>query len=152
MLLRPSRIDLSPDVGPKARTRVQRTARVRPVATVAGGDGGLAICEVASESKPDKWYTVYEQRDGTLFCACPDFIYRRRSLGEECKHLRGLRLQGLLEIVEPTCRRTTSDLSLPRFLIMDIPEVPDAARNDQSHDHAGRPRNRRRGRRKRPIV
>jgi hypothetical protein len=152
MPLLPARIDLSPDLVPKARTRVQRTARVRPVASVGGGDSGLAICDVASESKPDKWYTVYEQRDGTLFCACPDFIYRRRSQGEECKHLRGLRLQGLLEIVEPTCRRTTSDLSLPRFLIMDIPEEPDATRSDQSHHYTGRPRHGRRRGRKRPVV
>ena len=61
------------------------------------------------------------------------YIYRRRRRGEECKHLRGLRLQGLLQVIEPARRRVTSDLSLPRFLILDIPEVSDATRSDPSH-------------------
>jgi hypothetical protein len=152
MPLRPASIDLSPEPNPKTRTRVQRTERVRRVARGTAEDAGLAICEVASESKPDKWYTVYEQQDGTLFCGCPDYIYRRRARGEECKHLRELRLQGLLQVVEPARQRVTSDLSLPRFLILDIPEVSDATRSDQSHHYTGRPRNRRRRRRKRPVV
>ncbi len=58
MPLWPARIDLGPDAHPEVRTRVQQTARVRPVARGIGEHDGFAICEVASESTPDKWYTV----------------------------------------------------------------------------------------------
>jgi hypothetical protein len=84
------------------------------------------VCQVASRTKPDIWYTVYVD-GGRLFCACPDFVHRRRHRGEECKHLRGLREEygfsaGMLArdgaIPMPS---SGSELSLPRFLIIDIP-------------------------------
>jgi hypothetical protein len=64
---------------------------------------------------------------GTLFCACPDFVHRRRRRGEECKHLRGLREEYGFSASMPASDRaipipsSVSELSLPRFLIIDIP-------------------------------
>jgi hypothetical protein len=64
---------------------------------------------------------------GTLFCACPDFVNRRRQRGEECKHLRGLREEHGFSAGMPARDRaipiasSVSELSLPRFLIIDIP-------------------------------
>jgi hypothetical protein len=64
---------------------------------------------------------------GALFCACPDFVNRRRHRGEECKHLRGLRKEHGFNVGAPVADRaipipsSVSELSLPRFLIVDIP-------------------------------
>jgi hypothetical protein len=88
-----------------------------------GPEGGLVVCEVASQSAPDTWYLVYETEDGSLFCTCPDYLYRRRRRGEECKHLRGLRAQDLIDTTVAAPRsRQVSDLSLPRILILDLAE------------------------------
>jgi hypothetical protein len=63
---------------------------------------------------------------GTLFCACPDFVNRRRHRGEECKHLRGLREEHGFSAGATEADRaipipsSVSELSLPRFLIIDI--------------------------------
>jgi hypothetical protein len=65
-----------------------------------------------------------------LFCACPDFVNRRRHRGEECKHLRGLREEhGFSASATETdsaipIPSSVSELSLPRFLIIDIPGGP----------------------------
>ena len=72
-------------------------------------------------------YTVYVVEGGTLFCACPDFVHRRRHRGEECKHLRGLReehgfnagMSGRDSAIPMPS--SVSEISLPRFLIIDIP-------------------------------
>jgi hypothetical protein len=59
---------------------------------------------------------------GALFCACPDFVYRRRHRGEECKGLRGLREENGFSAGTPAADSTipipssVSELSLPRFL------------------------------------
>jgi hypothetical protein len=88
------------------------------------------VCEVASPTRPDVWYTVYVVEDGTLFCACPDFVHRRRHRGEECKHLRGLREEHGFSAGMPTrdsaipTPSSVSELSVPRFLIIDIPGGP----------------------------
>jgi len=72
-------------------------------------------------------YTVYVVEGGTLFCACPDFVHRRRHRGEECKHLRGLREEHGFSAGVPArdsaipMPSSVSELSLPRFLIIDIP-------------------------------
>jgi hypothetical protein len=64
---------------------------------------------------------------GTLFCACPDFVNQRRHRGEECKHLRGLREELGFSPSAPAAvsaipiPSSVSELSLPRFLIIDIP-------------------------------
>jgi hypothetical protein len=63
---------------------------------------------------------------GTLFCACPDFVNRRRHRGEECKHLRGLLEEHGFNASMPArdsaipIPSSVSELSLPRFLIIDI--------------------------------
>jgi hypothetical protein len=86
-----------------------------------------AVCEVASRTRPDIWYTVYRVEGGTLFCACPDFVNRRRHRGEECKHLLGLREKHGFSAGTPEADSaipipsSVSELSLPRFLIIDIP-------------------------------
>ena len=86
-----------------------------------------AVCEVASRTRPDIWYTVYIVDGGALFCACPDFVHRRRHRGEECKHLRGLREEHGFSAATPTrdiaipMPSSVLQLSLPRFLIIDIP-------------------------------
>ena len=88
------------------------------------------MCEVASRTRPDIWYTVYRLESGTLFCACPDFVYQRRHRGEECKHLRGLREEYGFTPSAPAADSaipvpsSVSALSLPRFLIIDIPGGP----------------------------
>ena len=85
------------------------------------------MCEVASQTRPDIWYRVYLVEGGALFCACPDFVNRRRHRGEECKHLRGLREEHGFSAGPPEADRavpipsSVSELSLPRFLIIDIP-------------------------------
>jgi hypothetical protein len=64
---------------------------------------------------------------GTLFCACPDYVHRRRHRGEECKHLRGLREEHGFSAGVPAADRaipipsSVCELSMPRFLIIDIP-------------------------------
>ena len=68
-------------------------ARPVPPARAGGPWGGRAMCQVASRTRPDVWYTVYVAEGGTLFCTCPDFVHRRRHRGEECKLLRRARLQ-----------------------------------------------------------
>jgi hypothetical protein len=113
----------------RPRAAVPQTEDVRPIppARPRGPRGGRAVCQVASRTKPDIWYTVYIVEGGRLFCSCPDFVHRRRHRGEECKHLRGLREEygfttGMLArdsaIPIPS---SVSELSLPRFLIIDIP-------------------------------
>jgi hypothetical protein len=85
------------------------------------------VCQVASRTKPDIWYTVYMVEGGALFCACPDFVHRRRHRGEECKHLRGLREEHGFGAGIPAADSaipipsSVSELSLPRLLIIDIP-------------------------------
>ena len=76
----------------RPRVSVPQAEDVRPVppARARGPRGGRAVCQVASRTRPDVWYTVYVAEGGTLFCACPDFVHRRRLRGEECKHLCGL--------------------------------------------------------------
>ena len=79
--------------------------------------------EIASQSAPDTWYAVYETENGSLFCTCPDYLYRHRRRGEECKQFRGLRAQGLINTTVTAARsRRVSDLSLPRILILDLTE------------------------------
>jgi len=77
----------------RPRVAVPQAEDVRPIppARARGPRGGRAVCQVASRTRPDIWYTVYIVEGGALFCACPDFVHRRRHRGEECKHLRGLR-------------------------------------------------------------
>jgi hypothetical protein len=83
------------------------------------------VCEVASRTRSDIWYTVYVE-GGVLFCTCPDFVQRRRHGGEECKHLRGLREEHGFSAGTPEADSaipipsSVSELSLPRFLIIDI--------------------------------
>jgi hypothetical protein len=85
------------------------------------------VCQVASRTRPDIWYTVYRVEGRTLFCTCPDFVHRRRHRGEECKHLRGLREEHGFGAGTPAADSaipipsSVSELSLPRFLIIDIP-------------------------------
>jgi hypothetical protein len=63
---------------------------------------------------------------GTLFCARTSSICRRHR-GEECKHLRGLREEHGFSPSAPAADSaipipsSVSELSLPRFLIIDIP-------------------------------
>ena len=82
------------------------------------------MCEVASRTRPDIWYTVYIVEGGALFCACPDFVNRRRHRGEECKHLRGLREEHGFSMSARDSAipmpSSVSEISLPRFLIIDI--------------------------------
>ena len=102
---------------------------VRPVpkARSRGPRGGRAVCQVASRTRPEIWYTVYIVESGTLLCACLDFVHRRRHRREECKHLRGLREEhGFSAGMRAADRAipipsSVSGLSLPRFLIIDIP-------------------------------
>ena len=112
----------------RPRAAVPQAEDVRPVppARARGPRGGRAVCQVVSRTKRDIWYTVYIVDGGALFCACPDFVHRRRHRGEECKHLRGLREEhgfsaGMRArdsaIPMPS---SVSQLSLPRFLIIDI--------------------------------
>ena len=116
-------IDLIDDPHPHPRIRVNCAPGVRPRPGRRGPGGGLVVCEVASQSAPDTWYLVYEMETGSLFCTCPDYLYRRRRRGEECKHLRGLRAQGLIDTMAAAERsRQVSDLSLPRILILDLAE------------------------------
>jgi hypothetical protein len=97
---------------------------VRPIprARAGGPRGGPAVCEVASRTKRDTWYTVYLVDGGTLFCSCPDFIHRRRHRGDECKHLRGLREEHGFSVSAPATDSaipipsSVAELSLPRFL------------------------------------
>ena len=111
---------------------VPQAEDVRPVppALARGLRGGRAVWQVASRTRPDIWYTVYIVEDGTLFCACPDFVHRRRHRGEECKHLRGLREELGFSPSAPAAvsaipiPSSVSELSLPRFLIIDIPGGP----------------------------
>ena len=85
------------------------------------------MCQVASRTRPDIWYSVYIVEGGALFCACLDFVHRRRHRGEECKHLRGLREEHGFSAATPArdiaipMPSSVSQLSLPRFLIIDIP-------------------------------
>jgi hypothetical protein len=111
------------------RAAVPQAEDVRPVspARARGPRGGRAVCEVASRTRPDIWYTVYIVEGETLFCTCPDFVHRRRHRGEECKHLRGLREEHGFDADMPAADRaipipsSVAELSLPRFLIIDIP-------------------------------
>ena len=113
----------------RPRTAVPQADDVRPIpqARARGPRGGRAVCEVASRTRPDIWYTVYIVDGGALFCACPDFVHRRRHRGEECKHLRGLREEHGFSASAPAAvsaipiPSSVSELSLPRFLIIDIP-------------------------------
>ena len=113
----------------RPRVSVPQTEDVRPVppAHARGPRGGRAVCQVASRTRPDIWYTVYTVEGGALFCACPDFVNRRRHRGEECKHLRGLREEYGFSASMPAedsaipIPSSVSELSLPRFLIIDIP-------------------------------
>ena len=111
------------------RAAVPQAEDVRPVppARSRGPRGGWAVCQVASRTRPDIWYTVDIVEGGALFCACPDFVNRRRHRGEECKHLRGLREEHGFSAGMPArdsaipMPSSVSQLSLPRFLIIDIP-------------------------------
>ena len=113
----------------RPRVSVPQTEDVRPVpsARARGHWGGRAACQVASRTRPDIWYTVYIVEGGALFCACPDFVNRRRHRGEECKHLCGLREEHGFSAGAPVADSaipspsSVSELSLPRFLIIDIP-------------------------------
>ena len=113
----------------RPRVVVPQAEDVRPVppARARGPRGGRAVCQVASRTRPDIWYIVYMVEGGALFCACPDFVHRRRHRGEECKHLRGLREEYGFSASMPASDRaipipsSVSELSLPRFLIIDIP-------------------------------
>jgi hypothetical protein len=113
----------------RPQVTVPQTKDVRriPGPRVRGPRGGRAVCEVASRTRPDIWYTVYRVEGGALFCACPDFVHRRRHRGEECKHLRGLREEHGFSAGTPArdiaipMPSSVSELSLPRFLIIDIP-------------------------------
>jgi hypothetical protein len=53
----------------RPRAAVPQTEDVRPVppARARGPRGGWAVCQVASRTKPDIWYTVYIVEGGTLF-------------------------------------------------------------------------------------
>ncbi len=119
--LPPPSIDLGPDEPSRHRTRVRRGQGVRPLRSAPGRNGSVALCEVASESKPDTWYVVYEEPDASLFCACPDFVFRKRHRGLPCKHLIGIQAQGLVDTAHAAAKeRAAADLSLPRFLILDL--------------------------------
>ena len=103
---------------------VPQAEDVRPVppARARGPRGGRAVCQVASRTRPDVWYTVYVAEGGTLFCACPDFVHRRRLRGEECKHLCGLPKEYGFSPSAPAAdsaipMSSVSELSLPRFLL-----------------------------------
>ena len=113
----------------RPRVAVPQAEDVRPIppARARGPGGGRAVCQVASRTRPGVWYTVYVVEGGTLFCSCPDFVHRRRHRGEECKHLRGLREEHGFSAATPTrdiaipMPSSVLQLSLPRFLIIDIP-------------------------------
>ena len=113
----------------RSRVAVPKAEDVRPVspARARGPRGARAVCQVASRTKPDIWYTVYMVEGGTLFCACPDFVHGRRQRGKECKHLRGVREEhGFSAAMRARdsaipMPSSVSELSLPRFLIIDIP-------------------------------
>ena len=116
----------------RPRVAVPEAEGVRPItrARARGPRGGRAVCQVASRTRPDIWYTVYMVEGRTLFCACPDFVNRRRHRGEECKHLRGLREEYGFSAGAAAANSaipipsSVSELSLPRFLIIDIPGGP----------------------------
>lgn len=42
---------------------------------------------VPSESRPGIWWTVRRRTDGSYECDCPDYLYRQRLAGGECKHI-----------------------------------------------------------------
>lgn len=81
---------------------------------------GVVLMEVASESRPDRWYKIYRQPDGSLFCSCPDYIFRRQATRSECKHLRALRLRQGLRAAPVPPQADAAVIALPRFLVLDL--------------------------------
>ncbi|MBQ6629533.1 MAG: hypothetical protein IJH65_12065 [Methanobrevibacter sp.] len=66
--------------------------------TLIAEDESLALYRVKSSSDPDLTYGVdIDKREGTVFCDCPDFIYRRQTekwggsqlvdVEHHCKHV-----------------------------------------------------------------
>jgi hypothetical protein len=51
------------------------------------------VCEVASESNPQKKYSVKMREDGLLTCNCPAWIYNHRR-NRTCKHIDKIRDAG----------------------------------------------------------
>jgi hypothetical protein len=97
--------------------RVRRLELTEP----PGRRKGVKLMEVASESRPDRWYAIYREADGGLSCSCPDYLFRRRQVGEECKQLRAVRRQhGLRPIRVPPAQDFFQAAVLPRFLVLDI--------------------------------
>ncbi len=62
----------------RPRVAIPQAEDIRPMppARARGPRGGRAVCQVASRTRPDMWYTLYQLDNGMLFCACPDFIHR----------------------------------------------------------------------------
>lgn len=50
----------------------------------------LEAFQVPSEST-GRVYTVRRLADGTWDCDCPDWLYRKGPVGEDCKHILGER-------------------------------------------------------------
>jgi hypothetical protein len=76
---------------------------------------------VRSKRDPNRSYTVYISQGGKLFCSCPDFVYRRQKTGQECKHIREVRVQYGAEIDRMRAGLSPGEeLSIPRILAIDI--------------------------------
>lgn len=46
------------------------------------------IAEVPSSSDPTTKYHIYVGEGGRFECDCPDYQYRRKALGQDCKHIK----------------------------------------------------------------
>lgn len=53
----------------------------------------VTIYKASSDTNPGTYYEVRFNEDGTAKCECPSHIFQ--SAGNECKHIRRLRAQGL---------------------------------------------------------
>jgi hypothetical protein len=54
------------------------------------------VARVRSQSKPGKVYEVKRNKEtGNLGCNCPDFIFRGRIEGQNCKHINRVLDKGL---------------------------------------------------------
>jgi len=47
------------------------------------------VCDVESESEPDKRWMIKRADDGRLGCACPSYRFMRGS-AKTCKHIRAI--------------------------------------------------------------
>jgi len=54
----------------------------------------IKITEIRSASRPDKLYEIHQDTDTQRYqCTCPDFLYRRAGLGQDCKHIKEVKAE-----------------------------------------------------------